>query len=107
MGDLRGMPAFKENVEGWLAAFPNLRFEVSHIIVDGDLAAWQRRVTGTNSGSLTGMPPTGKRMDTTDLHMALFSEDSRPIEHWIGFDRMTMMEQLGMVAEPAGAPASS
>jgi hypothetical protein len=39
--------------------------------------------------------------------MGRFSEDGRPIEHWIGFDRMTMMEQRGLVPVPAGAPTDS
>jgi predicted ester cyclase len=107
MGDLHGIPAFKDNVQVWLAGFPDLRFEVLNIIVDGDLAAWQTHVTGTNTGSLMGMPPTGKQMDITDLHMGRFSEDGRPVEHWIGFDRMRMMEQLGLVPESTGAPAAS
>lgn len=35
-----------------------------------------------------GMPPTGKRVEMTDLNMARVADDGRPIEHWIGTDRM-------------------
>jgi predicted ester cyclase len=69
MGDLQGVPAFKEYVKGWLDAFPDAKFELSNIIVEGDLAAWQPRFSGTNTGSLMGMPPTGKAVDVLGLHM--------------------------------------
>jgi predicted ester cyclase len=106
MGDLHGVPAFKEYVKGWMDAFPDGRFELSNIIVEGDLAAWQPRFTGTNTGPLMGMPPTGKPVDVLGLHMGRLSEDGRPIEHWVGNDMLLMMQQLGMVPEMTAAPAA-
>src|SRR5438067_3615492 len=83
-GDVHGVPAFKEAIQAWIAAFPDAQFGATHIIVEGDLAAWQATFTGTNTGSLMGMPPTGKRVDVVGLHMGRISEDGRPIEHWMG-----------------------
>src|SRR5437588_530155 len=106
MGDVQGVTGFKEYVQGWLEAFPDAKFEVSNIIVEGDLAAWQPRFTGTNTGPLMGMPPTAKAVDVLGLHMGRLSEDGRPIEHWVGKDVLLMMQQLGL-APQMGAPAAA
>jgi predicted ester cyclase len=106
MGDLQGVPAFKEYVQGWLNAFPDGKFELSNIIVEGDLAAWQPRFMGTNTGSLMGMPATGKSIDVLGLHMGRLSDDGRPIEHWVGNDVLLMMQQLGLAPDMAAASAA-
>lgn len=106
MGEVRGVAAFKEFLQGWLDAFPDAKFELSNVIVDGDLAAWQPRLTGTHTGSLMGIPPTGKRVDVTGLHMGRLSDDGRPIEHWTGNDMLLMLQQLGVAPEIA-APATA
>jgi predicted ester cyclase len=106
MGDLRGVAAFKEFVQSWIDAFPDVRFEISNVIVEDDLAAWQARLIGTNTGSLMGMPPTGKSVDITGVQMGRLSSDDRPIEHWAGNEMLMLMQQLGLVPELAPAPAA-
>ena len=103
MGDIEGLPAFKEFVRAWMHAFPDGRFEVSNVIVEGDLAAWQARFTGTNEGPLMGMPPTGKSVDVLGLHMGRIDAEGRPVEHWTGNDQLLMMQQLGLVPQMTGA----
>jgi predicted ester cyclase len=105
MGDIHGVPAFKEFVQGWIDAFPDARFDIYNVIVEDDLAAWQPRMTGTNTGPFAGMPPTGKRVDVLGLHMGRLSADGRPIEHWSGNEMGQLMQQLGLVPEPAPAAA--
>jgi predicted ester cyclase len=107
MGDLRGVPAFKEYLQSWLDAFPDARFEVANVIVEGDMAAWQVHMTGTHTGPLLAIPPTGKSLDVHGLHMGRLSEDGRPLEHWIGNEMLAMMQQLGLVPDMAGAPAAA
>jgi predicted ester cyclase len=106
MGEIHGVPAFKEFVQGWIDAFPDAHFELSDIIIEGDLAAWRPRLTGTNTGSLNGMPPTGKHVDVTGLHMGRLSEDGRPIEHWSNNEMMALLQQLGVIPDMAPAPAA-
>jgi predicted ester cyclase len=105
MGDLHGVAAFKEYLQSWLAAFPDARFSVSNIIVEGDYAAWQAHLEGTNTGPLMGMPPTGKHVEVSGVQMGRLSDDERPIEHWTGNDMIVLMQQLGLVPDMAGAPA--
>ena len=107
IGDLHGVEAFKDYVRSWIEAFPDARFELQNIVVDGDLAAWQPRFRGTNTGPLMGMPPTGKSVDVLGLHMGRLSNDGRPIEHWVGNDMLLTMQQLGLVPQTAAARVPS
>jgi predicted ester cyclase len=122
-GDTEGLAAFKElMLTCWLNPFQDARFDVSNVIVEGDRAAWLVRFTGTNNvgvaplclsalascadaitrWSLMGMPPTGKSVDVLGLHMGRH-DDGRLIEHWTGNDQLVMMQQLGLLPEPAPA----
>ena len=105
MGDIHGVPSFKDFVGMWMAAFPDATFEISNVIVEGDLAAWVTRFRGTNTGPLMGMPPTGKSVDVQGLNMGRIDDEGRPTEHWTGNDQFQLMQQLGLIPEMAGAPA--
>ena len=106
-GDVPGGPPFKELVGVWLTAFPDGRYAVSNIIVEGDWAAWQVRFTGTNTGSLMGMPPTGRSVDVLQVHMGRLNAEGKPAEHWTGNDMLAALTQLGVVPDMAPAPASA
>jgi predicted ester cyclase len=102
MGDFHGVAAFKQYVKGWLDAFPDAKFELFSIIGEGDVAAWQSRLTGTNTGALLGLPPTDKTIDVLAVNMGRRAEDGRPIEHWTGNDMLLIMQQLGLAPDLPG-----
>lgn len=89
--------ALKANVEGLCAAFPDLAFEVVSKAETGDgrvAAEWIMR--GTNTGSLRGLPPTGK---TIALPGSDFIETRDGLVSKVQgyFDAGTMMRQLGLM----------
>jgi steroid delta-isomerase-like uncharacterized protein len=85
------------------AAFPDLRFEPEDVLPSGDKVVTRVRATGTNTGDFMGMPATGKRMDIELIDIVRFEDDGLGHEHWGVADVMTMMQQLGVVPEPAPA----
>jgi steroid delta-isomerase-like uncharacterized protein len=87
------------------SAFPDLRFEPEQFFTNGETVAVYYRATGTNSGEFMGMPATGKSIDVHALDIVRFGDDGKAREHWGLFDAMTMMQQLGVVPAPEGAPA--
>jgi len=56
-------------------------------------------LTGTNSGSFAGMPPTGKRVTVSYIDMVRFA-DGKLAEHWGQMDQLGMMQQLGVIPTP-------
>ena len=67
-------PGLVGHVGGTLAAFPDRSFEIVDVAATGEntvYAQWIMR--GTNAGSMSGLPPTGKSIE---LHGADFIETS-------------------------------
>ena len=52
--------------------------------------------TGTNSGSLNGMPPTGRSVMITGISIERF-ENGQIAETWVNWDFMGMLQQLGVI----------
>ena len=101
-GQKPGLAGMKETMMGFHAAFPDLKFTTNHITADSNMIWAQYTMTGTNTGSFMGMPPTGKsiKVDGMDL---IRLENGKCVEHW-GYDEgRKMMEQLGLMP-PMGAP---
>jgi len=63
----RGPAGFRENLLGWLRAFPDAQLEVSNVIANGDVVAVEYVARGTHSGPLFGpdgeIAPTGRRVE--------------------------------------------
>jgi predicted ester cyclase len=104
MGEMRGTEAFRQYLAGWLEAFPDGHTEISDIVVDGDLAYWTVHFTGTNSGSFNGLPPTGKRVEMTEINKGLL-RDGKAYEHWNGDGVIQTLSQLGLMQPPVPAGA--
>lgn len=59
-------------IAGWHEAFPDFRFDVHSIVVDGDEAAVRATLQGTNSGSWDGAPPTDARVSVPHMFFLRF-----------------------------------
>ena len=103
---VRGRAAIRDSVAGYLAAFSDFHAEeVGEPIVSGNRAAQEWKATGTNDGELLGIAPTGKSATTYGCATAEFGEDGlihRGGNYW---NAAALVQQLGVVAETAGAPA--
>jgi predicted ester cyclase len=90
----------------WLATvFSDQRWEIQHVIGDGDMVAVYGIYHGRHTGNLFGIPPTGREVEFSYVHILRFL-DGRAYEHWSVRDDITLMRQLGVMPErPAGVPA--
>ena len=79
------MPALEafKIVAGLKAAFPDLKFEVEQVTVNGNQATVNTQVSGTNTGPLSlpmpgmpsNMPPTGKKASAKDIFVVTVEGD--------------------------------
>jgi steroid delta-isomerase-like uncharacterized protein len=92
---------------GWQAtsdqfrsAFPDQHTTVDALIAaDGDVAA-RFTFRGSQTGDFMGMPASGRSATMTG--MAMFRlEGDRIAEHWVEFDALGLMQQLGAMPAPA------
>jgi ketosteroid isomerase-like protein len=91
---------------GWLGAFPDARVEVHRLHVVGDVAVEEGTFTGTHDGTLKGptgdIPPTHRPVRIGYIQVLRF-RDGRHVSFNLMFDRLAMLEQLGLVPTPASA----
>jgi steroid delta-isomerase-like uncharacterized protein len=91
----------EEEVRGYFAAtrsaFPDQRNEVRamHHADDGVIVEFD--LLGTNTGSLRGLPPTGKEFRCPMVALFLFGADDRIVCERVYFDSATILRQLGLV----------
>ena len=79
-------------------AFPDMKIEALHAAADGDLVFIHYRFTGTNTGSMMGMPATNKKVDYMGVDL-IRVKDSVATEHWDYGDNITYMKQMGLWPE--------
>ena len=81
------------------AAFPDWHSTVEEMIVEGDRVAERWTGRGTHQGALQGIPPTGKRVTVSGVVFYRI-EGGKIVEFRGQFDRMSLMQQLGVVPGP-------
>ena len=102
----RGRTACAAFFGSWFAAFPNARVEVEAIHIIGDVAVEEGTFRGTQDGVLqapTGdIPPTGRSIEVHYIQVLRF-RDGKHVSFHLEFDRLAMLEQLGLVPTSAAA----
>ena len=95
----QGPQATKNVVTLYRTAFPDVQFTIEEQIADGEKVATRWAATGTNTGSLNGMPPTGKRIIISGISIDRY-EHGKIAESWVNWDFMGMLQQLGVIPTP-------
>ena len=100
-----GKAACAAFVGGWFGAFPDAHVEVHGLHVAGDVAVEEGTFTGTHDGVLHtpqgDVAPTGRSVRLYYLQVLRF-RDGRHVSFNLMFDRLLMLEQLGLVPAAAG-----
>jgi steroid delta-isomerase-like uncharacterized protein len=103
-----GMPSGKEGlkilVTALRSAFPDLKIKIELEVAEGDLVAAYGTTTGTMKGEFAGMPPSGKTATWDAIHITRI-RDGKIVEHWAVQDQLGMLQKLGFMPVPEGAPA--
>jgi steroid delta-isomerase-like uncharacterized protein len=103
-GKVNGTQGYRQFVEIYLAAFPDLRFTIHDQIAEGDKVVTRWTGTGTHKGALMGIAPTGKRSTVTGITIDRY-QSGKVVESWANYDTLGMFQQLGVV--PVLAPAGT
>jgi predicted ester cyclase len=82
------LPGAEQGIEGqrqlmrrlW-AAFPDGRFEIEHLAVDGDTVICVGTMSGTHEGELLGVPASGRPVRWRQCHLMRVDGDGRALDH--------------------------
>jgi predicted ester cyclase len=114
-------PSFRQHlrevVVAMRTAFPDLHFELTEIIGEGEWVAVHSIMTGTNTGELrrplmlppgapASLPPTGRAVRVAHMHMMRFV-DGQNTELLHLMDTAAMAGQLGLLPTGDRVPAAS
>jgi predicted ester cyclase len=98
-------PGEPEGIEGveqtmlWLGrVFSDQRWEIHKVVGEGDTVVVHCTHHGRQTGSLMGIPPTNREVAYDYVHIVRF-RDGKAAEHWSVRDDMTLMRQLGVLAD--------
>jgi predicted ester cyclase len=106
MDEVTGVDAAVEFDKVWWDACSDAHSEITHLASVGDTVLSRGVFTGTHDGVLRTpmgeIPATGKSIEGRYVWIFRYEGD-KVVDAEILFDRMQLMEQLGLVPEPATA----
>lgn len=98
----------RETWSQWLKelrqAFPDLKFTVEDMIVEGDRITTRYTMRGTHRGALRWLPPTGRPITLTGISIERVKGE-QIAESWNQSDALFLWQQVGVVPNPV-APAT-
>jgi ketosteroid isomerase-like protein len=102
----QGKPACVEFFGSWLRAFTDFHVEVHNVYFIDDVGVEEGTYSGTHNGVLHtpagDIPPTGRAVSGEYIQVLRF-RDGKHVSFNLVFDRLQMLEQLGLVPAPAVA----
>ena len=97
---LRGRAAVENDFAAFLAAFPDLRAEVTCSVVSGSTVAAEMTLAGTHTGQLTlpsgEVPPTGRSVRFEMSFFDRIDDQGLIVNERRYYDVLDQLEQLGL-----------
>ena len=103
-GEMFDLDELKGFNRGWRESFPDWHSTFEELIAEGDRVAERWTGRGTHLGELTGIPPTGKRVEAPGSVFYRIA-GGKIVEFRGQLDMMGLMQQLGVLSPPQHAEA--
>jgi steroid delta-isomerase-like uncharacterized protein len=103
-GPVRGRDGLRGFAETFLGAFPDLAFAVEPVALGDGRVVAEWTVTGTHTGPLMGVPPTGRRFSLRGCDVTR-AEGGRLVHTAAYWDSGALFRQLGAAPEEAPTEA--
>jgi predicted ester cyclase len=94
---LKGPEEFVDTIKNLRSAFQDLHYEELEIVSQGNKVVFVGNVTGTHTGNLFFIPPTGNKISYEAVHIHTIGDDDKIVEHRAIRDDLKFMYQLGLV----------
>lgn len=95
-----GLPNNREGLRQIVTLYRNavsdIHFTIDDIIAEGDTVICRWTSSGTHTGDLLGIPPTGKQATVTGTDIERV-ENGKLAEGWGVFDQLGLLQQLGVI----------
>lgn len=78
------------------SAFPDYQMVLEEVLAENDRVVGRFKQSGTHLGDFMGIPPSGKRMEITEIGILRVS-NGQVVESWYEADMLSLMRQIGAV----------
>lgn len=96
-----GREAFRRQWREWMAAFPDLHFEIIDLLAEGEKVVTRWILTGTHTGAdFLGAPASGKAFRVEGMSLDRIA-NGMVQEGCDGWDALGMRRQLGLLPDGA------
>ncbi len=92
-GEVQGLAAYVRGLEEVVRAFPDYRWDLRHLLVDGCWVAAHFVDTGTHTDTFLDVPATGVAVTTQEFAIYRFAA-ARIVEVWVTADNLRLLDQL-------------
>jgi steroid delta-isomerase-like uncharacterized protein len=92
----RGPDGLKQFFALMFDAFPDMNFTIEDQIAEGDEVVTRKTLRGSHKGDFFGIAPTAKTVEVNVIDIFKLA-DGKLRDHWGGFDRLSMLQQLGVI----------
>ncbi|OLF12608.1 ester cyclase [Actinophytocola xanthii] len=92
-GQARSLDEYISNLRAVVAAFPDYRWDLRHLLVDGCWISAHFEDTGTHRGTFLGVPATGRAVRTQEFALYRMHEGAI-VEVWVTADDLRLLDQL-------------
>ncbi len=93
-GATGGRAELERSLAAHRAAFPDVRYELHHVVGEDDRIALRASWSGAHEGPFLGIARTGRTVTVGEHHLFRVV-DGKIVEHWSEFDGEGLLRQLG------------
>ncbi len=99
---VRDRDGLKEVLRAFRAGCPDLHITIDELLAEGDTVTKRWTYHATHTGDLSGMLPTGKHITMSGLELFRLA-NGKIADCWLGYDNLSLMQQLGVIPAPEHA----
>jgi predicted ester cyclase len=92
-GEVQGLTDYISGLEAVAVGFPDYRWNLQHLVVNGAWIAAHFLDSGRHDGPFLGVPPTGRRVSTQEFAFYRVA-DGLIADVWVAADNLRLLEQL-------------
>jgi steroid delta-isomerase-like uncharacterized protein len=92
----RGAEGFRQVIAALRAGVPDIHFTIEDMFASGDRVVARTTWTGTQTGTLRGIPPSGREVTNTGISIFQI-RDGAIVRVWMETDRLGFLQQIGVV----------
>jgi predicted ester cyclase len=97
---------FKQSASTYWSGFPDGRIEIEDQVAEGDTVVTRWSGRATHTGEFMQIAPTGKQVAVDGITINRVA-GGKFVETWLQFDRLGLLQQLGVVPAPGQAAVAS